>query len=122
MNRTEILASLGDLNALSSEIREINEANGWREGDRFQWEDPHKIPSYIALIHSEISEAWEAGEAEIGDAFAEELADVAIRILDMMEGAGLRLDTSIGADAPPERDGRPPSPHQQPALPDLDGP
>lgn len=88
MNRTEILASLGDLNALSSEIREINEANGWREGDRFRWDDPHKIPSALCLIHSEISEAWIGLEHEGEENYVEELADIAIRVLDMIDGIG----------------------------------
>lgn len=100
MTRQEVLASL-DIPALSREIREVNEANGWREGDRYDWGDPHKIPSALALIHSEISEAWEAKQSDLGELFAEELADVAIRIIDMMEGLGLetpidRLDALPG--------------------------
>lgn len=89
MTRRDILASLGDLGALSAEIREINEANGWREGQPFDWDDRHKVPSYIALIHSEISEAW-IGVTQVGkDNYAEELADVVIRILDALEGLGV---------------------------------
>lgn len=88
MSRQAILESL-DLANLPREIREINEANGWREGDPFDWSDRHKIPSALALIHSEISEAWEGSWGDDFDNFSEELADVLIRIVDMLEGLGL---------------------------------
>lgn len=96
MTRQEILDSLGDLTALAAEIGEINKANGWRQDDRFRWEDPHKIPSALALVHSEISEAW-IGLTQMGEEnYAEELADVAIRILDMLDGMG--DDASVAID------------------------
>lgn len=88
MSRAKILESL-NVNELSREIREINEANGWREGNPFDWSDRHKIPSALALIHSEVSEAW-LGLVNTGpENYAEELADVMIRILDMLEGLGM---------------------------------
>lgn len=90
MSRAKILESL-NVNELSREIREINETNGWRTTKPFEWEDTYKVPAILALIHSEISEAWEAAQDELGPAFSEELADVAIRILDMAEGLGIEI-------------------------------
>lgn len=50
----------------------------------------HAIPVRLVLIHSELSEALEEyrrtprGAEEIPDAFVEELADVAIRLFDLV--------------------------------------
>lgn len=88
MSRAKILESL-NVNELSREIREINETNGWRTTKPFEWEDTYKVPAILALIHSEVSEAW-IGLVNTGmENYAEELADVMIRILDMLEGLGM---------------------------------
>lgn len=66
---------------LQKEIRQINEANGWVTEDLL--DNVHSIPSKLALIHSEVSEALEAyRKHDFGHMF-EELADVIIRVLDL---------------------------------------
>lgn len=62
---------------LATNTRAVNAANGW--GLKFT---PDDIPNYIALIHSEVSEAYEAVSAPetLG-----ELADVLIRSIDLCE-------------------------------------
>ncbi|MCD0155855.1 hypothetical protein [Deinococcus sp. 6GRE01] len=66
---------------LATEARRINAANGW--GTDF---DPDKkrdeVPSYLALIHSEITEAW---TAKFPRDASRELGDVIIRALDLGE-------------------------------------
>lgn len=80
---------------LAAEIREINQANGWRVLQPPEWEDPYKIPGILALIHSEVSEALEAFRAADEAHFAEELADVVIRVLDCAGGLGIDLDGAV---------------------------
>lgn len=94
MSRAKILESL-NVNELSREIMEINAANGWRTTKPFEWEDTYKVPAILALIHSEVSEAW-IGLTQVGrDNYAEELADVVIRILDMLEGLAFDAEKVI---------------------------
>jgi hypothetical protein len=57
--------------------RQINHANGWG----LDYSDD-KLPAYIALIHSEVSEAHQEVHA---DEIAGELADVVIRCADVCE-------------------------------------
>ena len=80
VRRAEVLRDLAE------EIRAINAANGWRVFVAEQWNDPYKIPAILALIHSETSEALEAFRANDRDNFMEELADIAIRVLDLAGG------------------------------------
>jgi NTP pyrophosphatase (non-canonical NTP hydrolase) len=60
-------------------INEINVKNGW-------FEDERPFPTDIALLHSEVSEAFEAfrnGDWTDGkDSVQDELADVFIRLMD----------------------------------------
>lgn len=67
------------LNDLATEAREINAANGW--GLDF---DPDtnrdELPGYLALIHSEITEAWTAKAPRDAN---RELGDVIVRALDL---------------------------------------
>lgn len=98
-------------------IREVNKKNGWDLfNEEIDWEDTHKLPAILALIHSEVSEGLEAfrggkvfqevgirhsdihvngvelgymremTEQEKQDNFREEMADVVIRVLDIMGG------------------------------------
>lgn len=99
------------LQAMQTEVREVNEANGWFDADRSVGDD-------VALLHSEVSEALEAyrdhglEDATIGDpvevrswpsgdylgmrppkpeGFGSELADVLVRLLDTCERRGVDL-------------------------------
>lgn len=54
-----------------------------------------KIPAVLALIHSEVSEALEGFVASDKDNFAEEMADVVIRVIDCTAGLGVDLGSAI---------------------------
>jgi NTP pyrophosphatase (non-canonical NTP hydrolase) len=49
----------------------------------------------LALIHSEVSEALEAFRVGDRENFEEELADIAIRLLDLAGGLHINLDQRI---------------------------
>ncbi len=83
------------LNELGLEINEINRANGWKVCTPEDWQDTYKIPGVLALIHSEVSEALEAFRKGDQENFAEELADVIIRVLDCSAGLGVNMDAQI---------------------------
>ena len=53
------------------------------------------IAARLALIHSEVSEALEALRVEDMDNFAEELADVVIRVADLAGGLEIDLGDEI---------------------------
>lgn len=65
-----------DLQQLSTEIRTINQANGWVLVQESDWEHPYKIPAVLSLIHSEVSEALEGFRKNDKTNFSEELADI----------------------------------------------
>ena len=76
-----------DLDKLAEEIRSVNRANGWRVFSEIEhWNDPHKVPAILALIHSEVSEALEAFREDDREHVLEEMADVVIRVLDFVGG------------------------------------
>lgn len=83
-----------DYNRLAIEIREVNALNGWNLTKPEEWEDKYKFPAVVALIHSEISEAWEAESKGDRANYLEECADVAIRILDCI---GCWTDVDVNA-------------------------
>ncbi|MHA1447795.1 MAG: hypothetical protein ACTSP4_00040 [Candidatus Hodarchaeales archaeon] len=72
-----------DINRFAQTIRLVNKNNGWNVLNVNEWNDAYKIPSLLALIHSEISEALEAFRKQDFDNFKEELVDTIIRILDL---------------------------------------
>lgn len=57
----------------------------------------YKIPTIIALIQSEASEALEAFRKRDRANFEEELADVLIRVLDCSHGLGIDMDAAVRA-------------------------
>lgn len=83
------------LNKLAAEINEINRANGWQVTKPEEWGDTYKIPGILALIHSEVSEALEGFRRNDRENFAEEMADVLIRVLDCTGGLAIDIDLEI---------------------------
>lgn len=83
------------LSDLGAAIVEVNRNNGWDVATQSSWDEKYKIPSVLALIHSEISEALEAYRNHDKDLFVEELADVAIRLFDLSHGLGVSLAPAI---------------------------
>ena len=79
---------------LESEIRRINDLNGWKTAPS-DWELETLVPSKLALIHSEISEALEGFRSNDKENFTEELADVIIRVLDLSSGLEIDVWASI---------------------------
>lgn len=65
-------------------VRRINEQNGWFEADR-------PFSADIALLHSEVSEAYEGFRNHDMNNVHEELADILIRLLDTCE----RLEVNL---------------------------
>lgn len=92
------------LQALALQILEINRANGWYDAGRAFGEE-------IALIHSEVSEAFEAFRdgAHPSDAMyvtdkkgnkkpvgiPSEMADIIIRVLDCCSRYGIDIDIAV---------------------------
>jgi len=103
---------------LQKEIHQNAITKGWYEKEK-------SVPEHLALIHSEVSEALEADRKDkyvwgrdsimlcnalpdnkkfsevfvdlIKDTFADELADVVIRVMDLAEWKGIDLQSHIEA-------------------------
>ena len=86
---------MGYLNKLGDVINGINHANGWNVPAPEDWGKANRIPALLALIHSEVSEALEAFRNHDPENFAEELADIQIRLLDTSRGLGVDLDREV---------------------------
>ena len=82
-------------NQLAQEIVKINTANGWNVTTLEDWKQPYKIPAILALITSEVSEALEDFRKDDKEHFAEEIADVLIRVLDLTGGMGIDIDEEV---------------------------
>lgn len=60
------------------------------------WHDkPIETGTFLALIHSEVSEALEADRRGNEENFAEELADVCIRVFDLCGAKDIDLEAAI---------------------------
>jgi len=76
------------INQLVKEAHETAKSKGW-------WDTPSETGTLLALIHSEVSEALEADRKGDQEHFAEELADVCIRIFDLCGAKGIDLEKEI---------------------------
>lgn len=76
------------INELCKEAFETAKSKGWHD-------QPREMGTLLALIHSEVSEALEADRKGDSENFAEELADVCIRIFDLCGSREIDLETAI---------------------------
>lgn len=76
------------LHTLQEEVRVINASNGWYDTER-------PFAADIALLHSEVSEAYEGYRNGDTANVHEELADVLIRLLDTAERHGVDLEDQV---------------------------
>jgi len=73
------------------DVHSLAVAKGWYDGNLKEKE----VPEMMATLHSEVSEAFEAYRNRDDDLFAEELADIAIRLLDTCEHFNVDLEKEI---------------------------
>jgi NTP pyrophosphatase (non-canonical NTP hydrolase) len=76
------------INKLCEQAFETAKSKGWHD-------EPRETGTLLALIHSEVSEALEADRKGDSGNFAEELADVCIRIFDLCGSKGIDLESAI---------------------------
>ncbi|MDY6895004.1 MAG: MazG nucleotide pyrophosphohydrolase domain-containing protein [Thermotogota bacterium] len=77
-----------EFQSLAMEIHENAKNHGW-------WDKARSIPELLCLVHSEVSEALEAYRNEDKENFAEELADIIIRVFDMAVGNGINIQEEV---------------------------
>jgi NTP pyrophosphatase (non-canonical NTP hydrolase) len=77
-----------NINELCQEAFAIAASKGWND-------KPIETGTMLALIHSEVSEALEADRKGDRENFAEELADVCIRVFDLSGSMGINLEKAI---------------------------
>jgi NTP pyrophosphatase (non-canonical NTP hydrolase) len=80
-----------ELRSIGHVIHETKLAKGWTVTTPEKWSDPNQIPADLALLHSEVSEALEAFRKDDQEGFAEELADVLIRLVGLAHGLEIDL-------------------------------
>lgn len=76
------------INVLCKEAYLTAKSKGWHD-------EPRETGTLLALIHSEVSEALEADRKGNADNFAEELADVCIRVFDLCGLKEIDLESAI---------------------------
>lgn len=85
---TEQIADQRTLADMQAEVREVNEANGWFDSER-------PFSADIALLHTEVSELFEAMLNNDEENVGEEFADIFIRLLDTADRYGHDLSGNI---------------------------
>lgn len=91
---------MSSLKAVGKRQWEISEEKGWRVADvaDFDSDDPwdlYVVPAKLALVHSEVSEALEAFRVYDREGFAEELADIILRLASLAHGLDIDLDEAV---------------------------
>lgn len=76
------------INKLCQEAFEIAKSKGWHDEEQSN-------AVWLALIHSEVSEALEADRKGDSENFVEELADILIRTFDLCGLRGIDLETAV---------------------------
>jgi NTP pyrophosphatase (non-canonical NTP hydrolase) len=76
------------INILCKEAYMTAKSKGWHD-------EPRETGTLLSLIHSEVSEALEADRKGNAENFAEELADVCIRIFDLCGSRDIDLEAAI---------------------------
>jgi len=77
-----------EITNFQKEVHQNAKTHGW-------WESDRPVPEVLCLIHSEVSEALEAYRKNDSEKFAEELADIGIRLFDAAEGYGINLEEEM---------------------------
>lgn len=77
-----------NINELCKRTHDISKSKGWHEDER-------EVGTWIALIHSEVSEALEAARVGDDENFKEELADICIRVFDLCGLMDIDLESEI---------------------------
>jgi NTP pyrophosphatase (non-canonical NTP hydrolase) len=72
-------------------IQETKIEKGWTVTGPEAWDQENQIPADLSLVHSEVSEALEAFRCGDRDKFAQELADVLIRVVGLAHGLGIDI-------------------------------
>lgn len=85
----------GNIPFIAQQTLEIAASKGWENPRPEHWEDEHFVPANLALIHSEVGEATEAWRLNDKENYAEELADVALRLFINAYGMGIDLVGAI---------------------------
>lgn len=76
---------------LQKDTYETAKAHGFHEN----LDNPLRVPTYLALIGTEVSEAIEAHRKGQMDNFPAELADIVIRTMDLAESLDINLAAEI---------------------------
>jgi NTP pyrophosphatase (non-canonical NTP hydrolase) len=80
---------------LTDEMNRFVEAMGWYAVDSPWQQTPRNIAISLSLEAAEVLEHFQWGEQADGDALAEELADVALYLLQLAYLAGIDLEQAI---------------------------
>ena len=80
---------------LTDEMNRFVEAMGWYAVDSLWQQTPRNIAISLSLEAAEVLEHFQWGERAGGDALAEELADVALYLLQLAYLAGIDLEQAI---------------------------
>jgi NTP pyrophosphatase (non-canonical NTP hydrolase) len=113
LNRADVI-DLEGIDRVAAKMYEIAAEHGFHENDAVEAATPERMALFIANLHGECSELWEA--VRKGTLFAacdkvstltnaeEELADIVIRAMDTAHTIGISLGDAIAKKATYNRD------------------